>query len=61
MDEGTGGCEKPTGCASSIKWAEWITDAAAERDVFAYFNNDAQAHAVDDARTLKALTEHQCR
>lgn len=37
-------------------WAEWINEMAADRDVFAYFNNDANAYAVADARALAELT-----
>ena len=37
-------------------WAEWIGILRREGlDVFAYFNNDIDGHAVRDARRLKAL------
>ena len=37
-------------------WAEWIGVLRREgHDVFAYFNNDIDGHAVRDARRLKAL------
>jgi uncharacterized protein YecE (DUF72 family) len=36
-------------------WAEWITQAAERCEVFAYFNNDANAYAVSDASCLKEL------
>ena len=35
-------------------WAEWIQEQASEgRDVFVYFNNDIDAHAVFDAQLLE--------
>jgi uncharacterized protein YecE (DUF72 family) len=37
------------------RWAEWITGEAGDREVFVYFNNDARAHAVDDAQVLRRL------
>jgi uncharacterized protein YecE (DUF72 family) len=37
------------------RWAEWIALRAAERDVFAYFNNDVGGHAPRNAVTLKRL------
>ena len=37
-------------------WAEWmIAQTQASRTVWAYFNNDIGAAAIDDARTLKAM------
>lgn len=36
-------------------WAEWIREVASERDVFAYFNNDAEGFAVSDARLLRQM------
>jgi len=41
--------------ASALKnWAEWIKENISEvRSVYAYFNNDAYAYAVYNAKTLK--------
>ncbi|WP_022682911.1 DUF72 domain-containing protein [Sphingobium bisphenolivorans] len=37
-------------------WAEWMREqASAGRPVWAYFNNDPEAQAIEDARALKAL------
>lgn len=36
-------------------WADWIGEVAHDRNVFVYFNNDAQAHAVRDAQELRRL------
>jgi len=34
-------------------WVRWIRERLSEgRDVYAYFNNDAQGNAIEDARTL---------
>lgn len=42
-------------------WARWMSEAAAAgHAVFAYFNNDAEAHAIADARTLRSILEHLC-
>jgi uncharacterized protein YecE (DUF72 family) len=37
------------------KWADWIKTQAKRRDVYVYFNNDAEGHAVKDATKLKKL------
>jgi uncharacterized protein YecE (DUF72 family) len=38
------------------RWAGWLRRAAGEgRDVYVYFNNDADAHAVENATTLAEL------
>lgn len=37
------------------KWADWINTQAKTRDVYAYFNNDAEGQAVKDASKLKEL------
>jgi uncharacterized protein YecE (DUF72 family) len=37
------------------KWAKWIEKQAKNRDVYVYFNNDAEGHAVKDATKLKKL------
>jgi uncharacterized protein YecE (DUF72 family) len=39
-----------------LDWADWMFDQARQgRNVWAYFNNDIEAHAVQDALTLKAM------
>jgi uncharacterized protein YecE (DUF72 family) len=39
-----------------LDWADWMVgEAKTGRTVWAYFNNDAEAHAVHDARTLQAM------
>lgn len=39
-----------------LRWTDWMmAQARAGRAVWAYFNNDAEAHAVEDALTLKAM------
>ncbi len=39
-----------------LRWTDWmIAEVRAGRAVWAYFNNDAEAHAVEDALTLKAM------
>jgi uncharacterized protein YecE (DUF72 family) len=35
------------------KWADWIITQSKTRDVYVYFNNDAEGHAVEDAVKLK--------
>ncbi|MEA3305907.1 MAG: DUF72 domain-containing protein [Candidatus Omnitrophota bacterium] len=37
------------------KWAGWINAQAKNRDVYVYFNNDAEGHAPEDAAKLKKL------
>jgi uncharacterized protein YecE (DUF72 family) len=38
------------------RWAEWLRETTAQgRHAYAYFNNDAEAHAVRDAITLRNL------
>jgi uncharacterized protein YecE (DUF72 family) len=39
-------------------WAEWITEVARERTVYAYFNNDHHGYAVRDAETLRGMLEN---
>jgi uncharacterized protein YecE (DUF72 family) len=35
-------------------WTGWIKDRLADGvDVYAYFNNDAEGHALEDARSLR--------
>lgn len=39
-----------------LDWSDWmIRQVRAERSVWAYFNNDAEAAAIEDALTLKAM------
>ena len=43
-------------------WAEWMAgEARGGRDVWAYFNNDVHAHAIDDALTLRAIVAQVIR
>jgi uncharacterized protein YecE (DUF72 family) len=43
-------------------WTEWIVrEARGGRTVWAYFNNDIGAAAIDDARTLKAMVAQAAR
>jgi len=45
-----------------LDWADWmVAEAKAGRTVWAYFNNDADAHAVHDARTLQAMVRQLWR
>ena len=38
------------------EWTHWIAgQTASGRAVWAYFNNDPEAHAIADARTLRAM------
>lgn len=39
-----------------LGWTDWMVDQArGGREVWAFFNNDAEGHAVEDALTLKAI------
>ncbi|MGN6498533.1 MAG: DUF72 domain-containing protein [Tsuneonella sp.] len=39
-----------------LAWADWMADQArAGRSVWAYYNNDPEAHAIADAQTLRAM------
>jgi uncharacterized protein YecE (DUF72 family) len=41
------------------EWAKWIKEnSKGVNAVYAYFNNDASGHAVENARTLKSLIQH---
>jgi len=45
-----------------LGWTDWMRDQAiAGRTVWAYFNNDTEAHAVHDALTLKAMVRQAMR
>jgi uncharacterized protein YecE (DUF72 family) len=42
------------------RWADWMGDhAAAGRNVYAYFNNDAEAHAARNAITLRKMVSNR--
>jgi uncharacterized protein YecE (DUF72 family) len=42
--------------AALLRWTDWMmAEARKGREVWAYFNNDAEAHAIQDALTLKAM------
>jgi uncharacterized protein YecE (DUF72 family) len=39
-----------------LSWTDWMVEQARTgREVWAYFNNDIDAHAIHDAQTLKAM------
>lgn len=43
-------------------WADWMKEQAKEkRSVWAYFNNDIHAHAIDDALAMRALVSQALR
>ena len=45
-----------------LGWADWIAgEAKGGRPVWAYFNNDIEGHAVEDARTLRAMVQQMLR
>jgi uncharacterized protein YecE (DUF72 family) len=45
-----------------LAWADWIADQARSgRSVWAYFNNDPEAHAIADAQTLRAMVRQVLR
>lgn len=45
-----------------LGWTDWIVEQSrAGRDVWAYFNNDIDAHAIDDALTLRAMVSQATR
>ena len=45
-----------------LNWTGWIVDQARQgRNVWAYFNNDIDAHAIHDAQTLKAMVRQAVR
>lgn len=45
-----------------LEWSDWIVgQARAGRPVWAYFNNDAEANAVHDAQTLRAMVRQSLR
>ena len=45
-----------------LGWTDWMREqAAGGRTVWAYFNNDTDAHAIHDALTLKAMVRQALR
>ncbi len=45
-----------------LSWTDWIVaQAQGGRPVWAYFNNDIDAHAIDDAQTLKTMVAQAVR
>ena len=40
-------------------WVDWIAEIVDDCDVFVYFNNDDDAHAVDDAQRLKEMIDQR--
>lgn len=45
-----------------LSWTDWIVAQARDgRPVWCYFNNDIDAHAIDDAMTLKAMVAQAIR
>jgi uncharacterized protein YecE (DUF72 family) len=45
-----------------LAWSDWmVAEADGGRDVWAYFNNDIDAHAIHDAQTLKAMVRQAAR
>jgi len=45
-----------------LGWTDWMRDQVqAGRTVWAYFNNDTDAHAIHDALTLKAMARQSMR
>lgn len=45
-----------------LSWTDWIVEQAkAGRQVWAYFNNDIDAHAIHDAQTLKSMVRQAIR
>ncbi len=39
------------------RWTSWISAQAKSRDVYVYFNNDAEGHAPEDAVRLRQIAE----
>ncbi|MDB5726228.1 MAG: hypothetical protein JWQ16_2982 [Novosphingobium sp.] len=45
-----------------LEWADWIAEQAhLGRPVWAFFNNDPEAHAIHDAQTLRAMVRQALR
>jgi len=48
--------------AALLEWTDWIAAQARDgRPVWAYFNNDPEAHAIHDAQTLRAMVRQAVR
>ena len=48
--------------AQMEEWAAWLREQSAlGRTAWAYFNNDIHGHAIEDARTLKAMVGRDAR
>jgi uncharacterized protein YecE (DUF72 family) len=48
--------------AGLLSWTDWmVQQARAGREIWAYFNNDIDAHAIHDAQTLKAMVRQAAR
>jgi len=45
-----------------LSWTDWVVEQARQgRSVWCYFNNDIHGHAIEDARTLKAMVRQMAR
>jgi uncharacterized protein YecE (DUF72 family) len=45
-----------------LSWTDWaVAQARSGREVWAYFNNDIDAHAIHDAQTLRAMVRQAAR
>jgi uncharacterized protein YecE (DUF72 family) len=45
-----------------LSWTDWLIDQAQNgRTCWCYFNNDIHGHAIEDARTLKAMVRQMSR
>jgi uncharacterized protein YecE (DUF72 family) len=45
-----------------LAWTDWIAEQSRSgRDVWCYFNNDIDAHAIHDAQTLRAMVRQAMR
>ena len=45
-----------------LDWTDWMSEQARSgRQVWAYFNNDPEAHAIHDAQTLRAMVRQSLR
>jgi uncharacterized protein YecE (DUF72 family) len=45
-----------------LDWTDWMVEQARSgRNVWAYFNNDLEAHAIHDAQTLRAMVAQAMR
>jgi uncharacterized protein YecE (DUF72 family) len=45
-----------------LRWTDWLIEQARNgRSCWCYFNNDVHGHAIEDARTLKAMVRQMSR